>query len=451
MASKNSFFSSYWLRSGFYSILQRFSVTLFGMFSLMLLAKLGLSPAEMGVYAIFLTVITVFENTKVALLKGAHIKYMSTNEDVAEKTRIASSSLLVNASISAGFIVLLLLFGPALGRVLHMGPKLALMLRWYIPGLVAMVLFSHLEATQQGHLDFKGVFAGYFSRQVTFFCLVLGQILTGRPLSLEEVALFLSISVIVGAVVLYAYTRKYLQHRWDYERGWTKRLLGFGGYIFGSGVVSNIFLSIDKLMTAALLGSSEYVADYDVATRITQFIDTPSYAAAEVLFPKAAQASEREGTVKVRYLFERMVSALLCFTIPVALVISLVPGLVIRVIAKPVYVVAAPILQLYMLTGVLRPVQTQAANLLNSIGKQRISFLMNVGYLAANLGIVYVCLKTIGFYGAAIGSVITFFLGAISWYFVMKKLIGFRISGVLLYMREFFRLGYGYAVRLFAK
>jgi lipopolysaccharide exporter len=421
------------------------------MFSLMLLAKRGLSVSEMGVYAIFLVVVTVFENTKVALLKGAHIKYMSTNEDVAEKTRIASSSLLVNASISAGFIALLLLFGPELGRVLHMGPELAVMLRWYIPGLVAMVLFSHLEATQQGHLDFKGVFAGYLARQVIFFCLVLAQIVAGRPLSLTEVALYLSISVTLGTVVLYVYTKKYLQHRWDYEGRWTKQLLGFGGYIFGSGVVSNIFQSLDKVMTAALLGSSAYVAEYDMAARVNQFIDTPSYAAAEVLFPKAAQASEREGVEKVRYLFERMVSALLCFTIPVALVISLVPALVIRVLANPAYVVAAPILQLYMISGVLRPAQTQAANLLNSIGKQRLSFLMNAGYLAANLGISYLCLEEIGFYGAAIGSVITFLLGAVAWYFVMKKQIGFRLSGVFAYMREYFRLGYGYAVRLFAK
>jgi lipopolysaccharide exporter len=421
------------------------------MFSLMLLAKRGLSVGEMGVYAIFLVVVTVFENTKVALLKGAHIKYMSTNEDVAEKTRIASSSLLVNASISACFIVLLVLFGPALGRVLHTGPQLAVMLRWYIPGLVAMVLFSHLEATQQGHLDFKGVFAGYFARQVVFFCLVLGQILTGRPLSLPEVALFLSISVTLGTVVLYVYTKKYLQHRWDYEGRWTKRLLGFGGYIFGSGVVSNIFQSLDKIMTAALLGSSEYVADYDVAARINQFIDTPSYAAAEVLFPKAAQASEREGMGKVRYLFERMVSALLCFTIPVALVISLIPTFVIRVIANPAYIVAAPILQLYMISGVLRPAQTQAANLLNSIGRQRLSFLMNVGYLTANLCISYLCLKTIGFYGAAIGSVITFLLGAVAWYFVMKKQIGFRLSGVFAYMQEYARIGYGYAARIFVR
>ena len=164
----------------------------------MLLAKRRLSVSEMGVYAIFLVVITVFENTKVALLKNAHIKFMSTNDDVGEKTRIASSSLLVNGSITLVFIALLLLFGPELARLLHTGPKLAVMLRWYIPGLVAMVLFSHLEATQQGHLDFKGGFAGYLVRQVSFFLMVFGQMVSGKPMSLTDVALFLSLSVILG-------------------------------------------------------------------------------------------------------------------------------------------------------------------------------------------------------------------------------------------------------------
>src|ERR1700677_1702970 len=145
----------------------------------MLLAQRGLSKYEMGVYVNFQIVTTVFENTKSALLKGAHVKFMSMNKDVAEKIRVASSSLLVNGVINILFIAVLLLFGPELGRLLHTGPQLAEMLRWYIPGLVAMVVFSHLEATQQGHLDFKGVFAGYLVRQGSFFLMVLGQMASG--------------------------------------------------------------------------------------------------------------------------------------------------------------------------------------------------------------------------------------------------------------------------------
>jgi lipopolysaccharide exporter len=282
---------------------------------------------------------------------------------------------------------------------------------------------------------------------VSFFLMVMGQMVSGQRMTLMDVALFLSVSVILGTVALYAYTRKYLHHQWNYDGRWTKRLLGFGGYIFGSGVVSNVFQTLDQLMTAAFL-KIEYVADYNAASKINQVLDTPSYAAAEVLFPKSAKASAKEGTEKVRYLFERMVSALLCFTIPTALVISLVPGLVLRLIAGPAYVVAAPILQLYMVTGILRPVQNQAANLLNSMGKSGLAFAMNVGYLVVNMGISYVCLKTIGFYGSAVGSVITFMLGAVAWYFVMRNQIGFQLSGVWHYMREYGRVGYGYAARL---
>jgi lipopolysaccharide exporter len=448
---KNKILSSYWLRSGFFSILQRFSITLFGMVSYMVLARRGISVAEMGVFGLFLSVTTTFELTKVALLKGAHIRFMSTNEDVREKIRVASSSLMVNGLISAVFIVLLWFFGETLGRWLHTGPQLAVMLRWYIPGLVAMVLFSHLEATQQGHFDFKGGFAGYFARQVTFFALILSQMIWGRRLVLTDIAIYLSVSVIVGTIVLYIYTRKYLHHRWDYEGRWTKQLLGFGGYIFGSGVMSNIYGSIDQFMTAAMLRSQVYVGEYNAAQRINQFIDTPSYAAAEVLFPKTAQASEKEGMEKVRYLFERMVSLLLCFTIPSALIIGIFASFVLRLISGPAYVAAAPILQLYMISGVLRPAQNQAANLLNSIGKSGLSFFINACYLAANLGISYLCLLKFGFYGAAIGSVVTFSLGSVVWYFVMKRQIGFRLSAVFAYMKEYFRLGYGFATRVFAR
>ena len=49
-----------------------------------------------------------------------------------------------------------------------------------------------------------------------------------------------------------------------------------------------------QVMTAALLQSPAGVAQYNAATKINQFVDTPSFAAAEVLFPKSARASEME-------------------------------------------------------------------------------------------------------------------------------------------------------------
>jgi len=103
---------------------------------------------------------------------------------------------------------------------------------------------------------------------------------------------------------------------------------------------------------------------------------------------------------------------------------------------------AAPILQLYMLTGILRPMQNQAANLLNSIGKQALCFVINTISLAANLIINYTCFRLIGFYGAAIGTLITCALGTLAWYLIMRKQIGTKLSSIIVYMMESYKTIY---------
>jgi O-antigen/teichoic acid export membrane protein len=429
--------------------MQRFSITLFALVNYMVLVR-SLSKPQMGTWALFLIVTTVFETTKSALLKNAHIKYMSTSSDVREKREIASVSFVINSGISILFILAILLFSGQLGVLLNTGPDLMRMLIWFIPGLICMVIFSHLEATQQSHLDFKGVFAGYFVRQVVFFLAILAHTIAKVPFTLEELAMYQSISLVLGTFVIYLYTRKYMEHRFSFSLPWTRRIVAYGGYIFGSGAVSNIFLNLDQLMTAAFLSSSS-VAYYNAANRINQLIDIPSYAAADVIFPKVSRASAEEGNSKVNYLYERMVSILLSFTIPTALFIIVFPKFIITEISGARYIAAAPILQLYMITGILRPVQNQAANVLNSIGKSGLVFALNCIYLAGNLGINYYCLHRFGFYGAAFGSVITFSLGAVMWYFVMKKQIGFRIGAVWGYMLDLYKMIYAYAIKLFSK
>ncbi|HEY6900475.1 MAG TPA: polysaccharide biosynthesis C-terminal domain-containing protein, partial [Puia sp.] len=178
------------------------------------------------------------------------------------------------------------------------------------------------------------------------------------------------------------------------------------------------------------------------ASRVNQLIDIPSYAAAEVIFPKVSKASAEEGEKKVLYLFERMVAILLCFTIPTGLFIICFPKFIITLIAGTRYTSAALILQLYMLAGILRPFQNQSANLLNSIGKSALCFVINAVSLLVNLVINFICLKYIGFYGAAIGTVITCFLGMAAWYFIMQRKIGTNLGRIFVYMIESYQLMY---------
>jgi lipopolysaccharide exporter len=404
----------------------------------------------MGLWALFLVVANLFESTKGHLLKNAHIKFVATAEG-EEKSYIASSALVLNICVSFLFAILLFLFADNLSGLLNAGHDLTHVLLWFIPGVAALVLFSHLEAVSQSHLDFKSVFAGYFVRQVLFFCILIYHKLAGIPFTLVNLVIFQSISILVGSIVLFFYTRKYLLWRFNPSTEWMKKIIGFGRYIFGSSVLANIFGSIDQLLIAGMTTRPGYVASYNAASRINAIIDMPSYAAAEVLLPKVSKTSVEEGMGKVKYIYERLVGILLCITLPVSLFIILFPNLVISIIAGKEYQDAALILQLYMVAGILRPVQNQAANMLMSIGKPRLCFIINVLVLVVTFTINYICLKRFDFYGAAIGTVISTLLSMICWYFVMQKQIGAEFGNILKYTVHSYKLAYAQALNVFSK
>lgn len=427
-------FTSYWIRSALYSFLQRFSVTLFGVINFIVLTRI-LSAHELGTWALFLTVTGIFEATKSNLLKNAQIRYVSTAQENAEKVTIASSSFLINAAISVLFIVFLIFFAKWIGYWLNTGTDLSHMLIWFIPGLILMVFFGHLEALQQSYLDFKGVFAGYFVRQLVLFGAILFHYFARRQLTLEWLVYYTNLSIALGLIPLFLYSRKHLLYQFQPQWSWVKKLVGYGGYIFGSGLVANLCINLDQMMISRYINPGA-VAQYNVASRINLLVDIPSYAASEIIFPKASRASVEEGNEKVKYLFERMVAILLAFTIPAALFVILFAKWITLIIAGAPYLISVPILQLYMLTGIFRPAQNQAANLLNSIGKPKITFFLNSIFLVTLLVLNFTCIRAFGFYGAAIGTLLSSVVFFASWYFVMRKQIHLQPSNILVYMTQ---------------
>jgi lipopolysaccharide exporter len=399
------------------------------------------SHAEIGIWALFLTVTSIFEATKSGLLKNAHVRYVSSSDKEEDKVVIASSSFIINLIVSALFILFIIFFSQWLSKELNAGIALSSILLWFIPGITGMIFFSHFEAIQQSFMDFKGVFAGYLVRQTTFFILIVIQVLSNRHFSLNVLALYQFVSILTGTITFYFFTRKYIVQKFQPSRAWVKKILGYGGYIFGSGIMGNVYSNVDQIMTAKFISSSS-VSFYNTASRINGLVDIPSYAAAEILFPKSAKASVDEGKHKVKYLYERMVAILLSFTIPAAIFIIMFPSFIISIIAGSSYIAAAPILQLYMLTGLLRPMQNQAANLLNSINKPSLCFWINTLGLCETLIINYVCLYYFGFYGAAIGTLISSVIGTTFWYFVMKRQIGANVINIGGYMAEFYKSTY---------
>lgn len=389
-----------------------------------------LSKEQMGVWALFLIITTIFETTKTSLLKNAHIKFVSSDVDNFNKTHIASSSLAMNISISLLFIIFLYFFHKPFSDFFNSGKELSDMLLWFIPGLIFMVFFSHLEAIQQSHFDFKGIFAGHLTRQVIFFILICVEYFNNSAFTMKSLAIFQSVSVLGGAIVLYMYSKKYLHHIFNPTKIWIKKLSNYGGYIFGTGLITNLSVNTDQMLMGIFMNPGA-VALYNASSRISGFVDIPSFAASEILFPKLVKANDVEGETKVQYFLERMTSVLLCIVVPAALFIIIFPKFVVGIIAGKEYLNAALILQLYMITSIIGVFQNQAANTLNSIGKPGLCFRLNLVSFVIKVALTYSCLVAFDFYGAAIGTVLTFFLSFFVWYYFLRKIVKVSFSRIL--------------------
>ena len=71
----------------------------------------------------------------------------------------------------------------------------------------------------------------------------------------------------------------------------------FGKYIFGTNVFSSLGRSADQFISAGLI-SADVVAYYNVVARINNMMDVPSFAIADVFFPKNVEAMVTSGRKK---------------------------------------------------------------------------------------------------------------------------------------------------------
>jgi O-antigen/teichoic acid export membrane protein len=392
----------------------------------------------MGIWAIFMVIITVYELSKNGLLKSAHIRFVSTTNNEEDKIKIAWSSLVINFLIALILIIFVVLFSKNISGWLNTGEELSKLLILFIPGILIMVFYSHYEAVQQSYLDFKSLFYGNLVRQSSFFFALLYDHFFKTDVNLKTILLYYTISLLLGTITFFIVGKKYLTFKIEPSIAWIKEIINYGKYILGSSIISNIYSNIDQLMTSKFLNPIA-VSYYNTATRISGIIDIPINAAADVLFPKMAQASTDQNSNKVKFLLEKTIALLLCLIIPTTIFIIIFSKLIIQIIAGSTYLESSLILQVYVIRMTIGVFQHQSANTLISIGKSKLHFLLNSIGFVLKIVITYFCLKYVGFYGAALGSLIMPTLNFIIWFFVMKKQIDVNAKNIMKYMLEFYQ------------
>lgn len=448
--------SSFWSRSLFFTLAQRVSMMFFSVATYYVLTHHFFSNQQIGVYAMLQVVIVTFEMIKLGLLRNATVKFMHNNAMANQKTEILSVALLVNIVVSVAAILAIMAGGQWLANILKM-PDLNHLLLISIPLIVLQIPTNHFEIIQQANLQFKTTFQSYFLRQFLFFGFILAALFFDKSwMTLERLQYGLIVVMIITNIIFYWQTRPMLTSKFKYNKEVLQKLLSFGKYVFGTTLVSNIYRYADHFVTAIAYQnptiSSTNVSYYNAVSRVTNVMDVPFMAVADVLFPKNAQAIEGEsGKDTVKYYFERMVGTLTALILPASLFIAVFAKYVILIVAGDKYLSSVPILQVTMIFTFLRPFFTQFGYTMDSVGKPQINFLINVLLLFVSVGATYFSIRQFGLMGPAYASIFTWAFACTIFYIILKKELGIQLKNIIAYSlatyKDLFKLIINYIKR----
>jgi O-antigen/teichoic acid export membrane protein len=423
--------ASFWKNAIFYTLLQRVSLFAFGVISYMILVR-GFSTSTNGVWALYITIFSIFESIKQGLLRNATIKFLGLTENAEKTDEVQFSSILINIAFSLAIILCFIAGGGIIASFLK-SISLAELLGWSSIIILLLIPYNHCEILLQATLRFDVLFKAAFIRQGIFFiCLLLVYFFVEEGFTLFNVLMFQVLSLTAALIYILGESKHELPDRYVYNKQLTLDLVHFGKYTLGTNLFSGISRSLDHFVTAGILGPIEgknYVAYYNTVARINNMVDVPSLAAADVLFPKNVEALENEGMDKVRHYFEQVIATIIAFIVPVSVIIFLLPGTVIDIVAGSKYEPAVRILQLTILFSMVRPLSYQFGSTLDAIGRPDINFWANAGLMFINLLLTLVFVQVYGGIGAAYAIMINYTISFVMMIIILKKYIDidFRI------------------------
>ena len=396
----------------------------------------GFSKEHNAVWALYLTILSLFETIKQGMLRNPTIKFLNMQEYSTKKVAVQSAALMINIIFSL-IALIALLGGSAVIAQWLKSPELLPLLLWSTIFVLLLIPFNHFEITLQSRYKFPQIFWAYFVRQGMFFTgIVVLYFFFHTQFTLFNLLILQLVSLFVGTCILYYATKDLLLRRFQLEWPLVNRMFQFGKYIFGTNLFSNLARSFDHFITANTLNPVEgkrYVSYYNVASRINNMLDMPSLAAADVLFPKNVETLEQHGIEKVKYYFERMVGTILAIIFPMSLFIFLFPKFIIYILAGSDYYDAIPVLQITILLSFIRPIGYQYGSTLDAIGKPAVNFWSNALMMVVALGTTWYCLVKFDGIGAAYATVVNNIVNLVIMVIILKKYIGLEVKNIIRY------------------
>jgi lipopolysaccharide exporter len=424
---------SYWLTSGFYSLLSKIVTVLFGFVNFFILIRL-LPKGDYGAWVLFFSVSSLIELLKHGFIRNPLIRYLSisTKEDGA---KLQTASILLNFTVTAIQIALLFLFANALSQFWNVEQLKPLFLI-YIFTTISLIPSDHFQIVQQAGLQFKEYFLSTVVKQGGFFVFVIGSYFFGWTIDLNSLAIAQAVSIALSCILSYIQSHRLL-HFGALERKWILELFHYGKFTFGTNVSSMIIKNIDSWMLGKMI-SPQAVAIFNPTIRLSNLVEIPNDTLTTIYFPKLSKDMAAHGTTSIKYYYEKAVGTVLGIIIPVVIFVIIFAKPVILFIAGPGFEEAVPVLQITMLYGLLIPFNRFFGVTLDAIGKARMNFIIVLAMAVLNIVNNLLFIRHFGMIGAAYGTLTTYIITVTCNQIFLYRKFGITIASIASYAWMFY-------------
>lgn len=419
--------NGYWLKSGFFTFFEKASVLLFGFGGFYFLVRI-FPKEEFGLWALFLTVTTLVEFSRVGLIQNAVVKYVATSHE-DEMPNIISASFFLNISLTVLSVIALFVLAKPLS-VYWQKPQLEDMMHWYALTTIALIPFSQFNYLQQALLDFKSVFYSSFVRQGTNFVFVAIVYFAHIKIDFVNLVNIQSLGAILGSMVAFVLIRGKVKLSFKFSATWLVKLLKFGVFTLGTNISSILLKSVDQWILASILKTTTPGATYNVCARLFNLFEVPVTTIATVVFPQSAKRIAEQGVGAAKDLYERSVALMVAIVLPGILFFLLFPDFILLYAAGVDYVGDGFILQITMVQVFLLPFQRQFGTILDSMGKPKLNFFVTLFTMSLNVGLNYVFVNEFKQVGSAYATTITYFVSVSVMLVLLNRIIGVNILNV---------------------
>jgi O-antigen/teichoic acid export membrane protein len=312
-------------------------------------------------------------------------------------------------------------------------PSLEITVKWF-----AIIFFSTLPSSialwvLQAEERFDRIFFLQLIHPATFFLSIVGLIIIHHT-SFQYVIYAYCISAMLTSLIsIIAGWAKVASIRHK-STECVKELVNFGKYSVGTSISSYLLRGSDTFIIKYMFVDPSFVAIYYLPQRLMEVIEIPLRSFIATALPAMSAAVQRNEKQHMTYIMKKYAGILTILLIPVSIVSFVCADFIIEIIGghKFVPTEAASVFRIFLCFAILLPVDRFFGITLDILNKPHLNLIKVVLMLVVNVAGDFVGIYfTHSLYGVALASIVSFIVGVIYGYWVLKKNLNFKIRDIL--------------------